>query len=591
MNRKKIFWHIFPSFLILIILSLIITTWYSTQESNAFYQRQTIEDLKSRALIFASYLSSKKLTKKQIDPLCDIAGKKSKTKITVILPNGVVIGDSEKNPNQMENHINRPEIIGALKHGIGWQIRNSNTLNQKMMYVAIPYIFKNSVIAVIRTSIPMTSFSIPMLKLNEKIILLVGTIAIIAGLICIYITKRIVAPLEEIKNGIDEIKNGNLSKKLPIPKTEEIAVISEAFNDMTKDLSQKIERITKNKNEQQAIFASMSEGVLAIDNNERIIRINDAAESILKITKNTGKGKMICEIIRIPELINFINELLSATKPIETEIYWETTNARHFYVSGTILKDYDGVKIGAVIVLNDITRIHKLEKIRSDFVANVSHELRTPITSISGFAEVLLDEGIQEPEKTKHYAQIIVKQSKRLNNIINDLLTLSKIEDGSQSQILPFINTEVKQIIDAAIQACSTLAAEKDMKLIVDCNDEFIVKANQDLLETAIKNLIENAIKYSEPQKEIFIKCEREKDFLNINVIDNGFGISKEHQERIFERFYRVDKARSRNQGGTGLGLSIVKHIAITHNGSVFVKSNDNQGSTFTIQLAMNNDR
>lgn len=588
MQRKKIIWQIFPPFILIIIMSLALLSWFTISELRDFHTEQTIENLKARAEIFIKQINDSDLSEtkiKYIDKLCDEAGKSSKTRLTVILPDGKVIGDSEEDPLAMDNHSNRPEIIQAFKGQIGWKIRTSDTLEQSMMYVAIPYAYENRIIAVIRASIPMTSFEVALYNLRDNLIIYLLAISFLATIICLLISNRISSPLVELKNGVKQFSSGNLTKKLPIPKTDEIAVLAEAINDMAEEIDKKIKSIIKNRNEQQAVFCSMTEGVIAVDNNERILYMNNSAEKILNVTEQASKNRFIHEIIRNPNLLDFISNALAGSGTTEGDIRWNDDEERFFQANGTILQDHDGNKIGALIVLNEVTRLYKLEKVRRDFVANVSHELRTPITSIRGFAETIMDEGLEDKEKLKRFAKIIVRQSTRLNSIIEDLLSLSRIEKQSEKDEVNLVPSQMVDVIESAIQSCSVHAKEKRMNIKHECAENIIANINPELLERAFINLIENAIKYSDPEKKILIKCTTEQNDIRIDVIDEGPGIPEEHQNRIFERFYRVDKARSRELGGTGLGLSIVKHISLIHKGNVSVKSTPGSGCTFTIHL------
>jgi two-component system phosphate regulon sensor histidine kinase PhoR len=587
-KRRKIFRQIFPAFLFLILASLAVPAWYSTSRLSSFHQQQTIDDLKSRAYIFLQKITPENLASHKtgyIDKLCKTTGIKSKTRITIIMTDGLVIGDSIKDPEKMDNHLTRPEIAIALKGKSGWKIRTSETIGQQMLYIAVPYISDHKVSAVVRTSIPMTAFNAELNNLKNNIFLFVITVAVAAGLICLYIAKHISTPLEELKKGIDEFTQGNLEKRLPIPNTEEIAVLTEAINNMAEELDKKINSITKNRNEQQAVFASMSEGVIAIDNNECLIHMNTAAEKILNSSQDNMKGRPIREMVKNQGLLDFINKLLSNHNPLEEDIHWNAGNERFFQASGTILKGHEENIIGALIVLNEVTKLYKLEKIRRDFVANVSHELRTPITSIKGFAETIMEDGFDDTKKLNHFAGIIVRQSTRLNAIIEDLLSLSKIEKQEEDREIELSTVSANNLIESAVSSCLLHAADKKMIIETDYPDEIEINANHERLEQALINLIENAVKYSDPDKKITVRCRKENTEVLLEVEDEGFGIEHEHQDRIFERFYRVDKARSRKLGGTGLGLSIVKHIAITHQGSVSVKSIPGKGSTFTIHL------
>jgi two-component system phosphate regulon sensor histidine kinase PhoR len=296
------------------------------------------------------------------------------------------------------------------------------------------------------------------------------------------------------------------------------------------------------------------------------------------------EGRTIYETIRNTDLQQFVSRTLTSQAPVEGELVLGDDRDRYVQAHGTVLRGADGMGIGALVVLNDVTRLIKLENIRRDFVANVSHELKTPITSIKGFVETLLM-GNVEKEETSHFLQIVSKHADRLNLIINDLLSLSKIEQGAERNEIALTKEAISDVLQSAILLCTEKGKAKGISIELDCDEELKARFNARLLEQAVVNLLDNAIKYSDSDSVILVAGDLEEDGVVISVTDQGCGIAEEHLPRLFERFYRVDKARSREMGGTGLGLAIVKHIAQSHGGRVDVKSRRDVGSTFTIHL------
>ncbi|MBN1257647.1 MAG: HAMP domain-containing protein [Planctomycetes bacterium] len=512
-------------------------------------------------------------------------GKASATRFTVILTDGRVIGDSEKPSDEMDNHSDRPEIRQAMLGKIGSEIRRSDTLQMDMMYLAIPHQVAEKELIVIRAAIPVVALAQALNIIYSKFALGGIIIALLAAVVCFFISRWISRPVEELKQGVIAFSKGELKNKIPIPDSEEIGALAEAINLMAEELDQRIKALAEQRNEQEAIFASMVEGVLAVDLNENILWMNRAAEKILELKSEEVKGRFVQEVIRNPDLQAFIRRSLSEEGVIEGDIALRENGDRFFQACSDKLRNAAGKSIGIVIVLNEVTRLYKLERVRRDFVANVSHELRTPITSIRGFAETLLEKGKQSPEEADKFITIIFKQVKRLNAIIEDLLALSRLEKQTDDHEVKLVEAKVKSVLLTARQLCELLATEKNIELKVDCPDGLQGRLSVDLLERAVANLIDNAIKYSENDSQILIEGVNEEKEIHINVKDQGCGIAKEHQSRIFERFYRVDKARSRKQGGTGLGLAIVKHTAQLHGGSVRVESTPGKGSIFTIIL------
>jgi two-component system phosphate regulon sensor histidine kinase PhoR len=330
----------------------------------------------------------------------------------------------------------------------------------------------------------------------------------------------------------------------------------------------------------------MVEGLLAVDTDERVIKVNRAAATFLDIDAEEVIGRTIQEVVRNPALQEFVAKALSAEEPVEGDIVLHNGSGDRFLQAhGTQLHKPGGGSRGAVIVLNDVTRLRRLENVRRDFVANVSHELKTPITSIKGFVETLQDGAINTPRDAEHFLEIIAKQADRMNSIVEDLLLISSVEQDVEKEKIRFDSGQVRAALREAIQVVETKGNNKDITIELECPDNLSVRMNPALLEQAVINLVDNAIKYSEPGSRVTVIAEAGGDEVVISVIDRGCGIEEKHLPRLFERFYRVDKARSRKLGGTGLGLAIVKHIVQAHRGRVTVESAPNEGSTFSIHL------
>ncbi len=329
----------------------------------------------------------------------------------------------------------------------------------------------------------------------------------------------------------------------------------------------------------------MVEGVLAVGTDGRVIAINQAAAEMLGVKPEAVEGRRLEDTVPHRELIEFVSGALKGSEPVEGDIVLRSDAQKSVQAHGTPLSDAHGKRIGVVIVLNDITRLRQVETMRRDFVANVSHELRTPITSIKGFVETLLDGAMEDPDAARRFLEIVGRQADRLNAIIEDLLLLSTIEEGGEKSRLTLQATSIKDVLGAAAQVCSLAASAKKMTVEIECPDALSAKINAPLVEQALVNLIDNAIKYSEPGSPVSVEANQSDAEVSITVRDQGAGIAPEHLPRIFERFYRVDKARSRKLGGTGLGLAIVKHIAQLHGGTATVESTLGKGSAFTIRI------
>jgi two-component system phosphate regulon sensor histidine kinase PhoR len=372
---------------------------------------------------------------------------------------------------------------------------------------------------------------------------------------------------------------------LEISHLAEVAVLSESLNEMAAQLDERLRLVTKERNQQEAVLSSMVEGVLAVDNQGRIMTFNQAATRLTGINFEQAPNQTLGAVAPNTPLAQFVAQILNSAKPKESEFGNLSQGGRILQVHGSILRDAHGKGIGAVVVLNDVTRLSRLEQVRRDFVANVSHELRTPITSIKGFVETLLDGALNNPEDARRFLEIVAKQSDRLNAILGDLLTLSRIEEGEEKANIETEVMAIRETLDAALQLCLKKASAKNIQVQLKCEENVQARINPSLLEQAISNLIDNAIKYSPAGSNVMIYAEHQHNEVMICVEDHGCGIAAEHLPRLFERFYRVDKARSRALGGTGLGLSIVNHIITAHGGRVTVESVLGTGSTFCVYL------
>jgi two-component system phosphate regulon sensor histidine kinase PhoR len=359
------------------------------------------------------------------------------------------------------------------------------------------------------------------------------------------------------------------------------------MNNMAAQLNERLQTITRQRNELEGVLSSMIESVLVIDTDEKILRFNKAAGLFFEIDSQSAKGKHIQEVIRNNNLLRFIRRTLSKDHSIEKDIILQDEKDQFLQAHGTILRTETGEIAGALIVLHNITRLKRLENVRKDFVANVSHELKTPITAIQGSVETLRDGALENPKDADRFLDIILKHAERLNTIIEDLLSLSRIEQESEKQQIVLVTAPVRPVLENAITLCEMKSTEKSIRMELVCEPDMEAEINNALLEEAVINLIDNAIKYSEPGSRIRIKAVPRGEQVVITVQDWGSGIPREHLSRIFERFYRVDKARSRSLGGTGLGLAIVKHIVQAHKGNITVESTPAQGSTFAIHLPL----
>ena len=422
--------------------------------------------------------------------------------------------------------------------------------------------------------------------------LLIGFIAVglfalfIGWLIALWVAK----PARDLARAIKRVANGDGTELIPRPEIAELAIIAEATSMLKEKLVERGLTLGRRDIEQEAVLDSMMEGVLAVDVRQRIVGLNQAAATLFNIDIDVALRKPLQSVVRNPAIRRFVLRAIDCRDPIEDDFDLVGPPKRTIRAHGTALRDPTG-EGGAVIVLNDVTELERLEIVRQDFVANVSHELKTPIATIKGFVETLLDGAIDEPNDNKRFLSIVAKQADRLEAIIEDLLALSRIEQSEGSGVLPLEPTRITDLLAVACSDCMPRAMEQGITMNITCDASLIALVNGPLLEQAVVNLIENAVKYSGTHQPISICAGLEKvspegkEELTISVADHGCGIHAEHLPRLFERFYRVDKGRSRQAGGTGLGLSIVKHIVQAHGGTISVESQLKEGSSFCLRI------
>ena len=586
-KSRKLIWQVFPCLVAILFFSLVSITLYAAGSFRSYYLESTRADLVSRAVMFARMLADEGpvFDPATVNALCRDMGRLTPARFTVVLPTGKVIGDSYGDPGVMENHSDRPEVQRALEGGIGAAAHFSFTTRKSMIYAAVPIRHEGRIIGVVRTSLPSTIFDRTLQSFFLRVGLGMLVITIIVFLFGAVFSLRIRRTFREMKRGADRFSSGDLEHRLHITSFAEIVSLAEAMNSMAEQLNTRIQIITSQRNELEAVLASMMEAVLALDADERIINCNHAAESLFAITLDAARGRTIQEVIRNSRLQHFVRRVLESGESISEDTILQFRPDRYLHAHGTLLCDASGRAIGALIVLDDVTRLKRLENIRRDFVANVSHELKTPITSIKGFVETLRDGTLNDPEAARRFLEIILKHADRLDAIIEDLLSLSRIEQEAENEAMRFETVRVNDVLKNAVMICERKASDKGVKIVLVCPEGAEALGNPALLEQAVVNLLDNAIKYSGPDSRVLVEAAAGPGGVTVKVEDTGIGIPEQHLDRIFERFYRVDKGRSRDMGGTGLGLAIVKHIVHAHNGTVTVTSATGKGSAFTIHL------
>jgi two-component system phosphate regulon sensor histidine kinase PhoR len=591
MVRNRLFGRVFLANLAITMFLAITIGIFAAYQSRQWYLQRESSELEAAARHCAARIERcveqpDDEFARSAQSICNELKRSGRMRFTLILVSGKVIADSDEDPRFMDNHADRPEFQQALGEGLGQSTRRSTTLRRDLMYCAVPLGAEERPAAVARASLALDTMAETIGTLHREIAGL-GVLAVAFSAAASWlVVRRTIRPLELLRAGADRYAKGDLQHRLPVLGAEEIRMLARSMNVMAEQLDQRIHTIVRQENEHEAVLSSMEEGVLAVDQACSILSLNEACARILGVEAAIVRGRVAHEVIRKADLLQFIEEALANTAPIERSIEMSASENRWLHAHGTVLHDAQRRKIGALVVLRDITRLRHLENVRRDFVANVSHELRTPITSIKGFVETLLHENLQDHEQSLRFLGIVLKQVNRLDAIIEDLLMLSRVEGGTGEQRIPLEPERLSDVLRAAMGMCEKIAADhQQTALELHCPDDLMIRANAPLIEQAIVNLIDNAIKHSGPNTTVRLSADIEGDQVVIRVQDEGCGIAARHLPRLFERFYRVDKARSRELGGTGLGLAIVKHIVSAHRGTVRVESTVGRGSTFFIYL------
>ncbi len=590
----------------ILVASLVCLSWYVSSELERFYLAQKKDDLLAAIRLIEPDITSF-LARGDIGGLRDFpvhSARRAGIRITVISPQGIVMADSDEEAGFMQPHGGRPEVREALSGRVGSSVRFNATLHKRMLYVAVPLRRETArsaggqaagMVGVLRLSAPVSSMEAALQTFRKRLAAGGVVVLVLAGLAALWASSRISQPLEEMKESAERFARGDFSHRSfshgSRMVSREVLALSRALNMMASELEQRFRAISRQGKELELVFSSMKEPVIVLDLDGRILRLNRAAEMLLDVEREKARGKYIHSIIRNPGLKRHIERVTETWEALEEEmVFHRLSEDFHLHVHFVPLRDERDTPVGILVVMNDITGLKRLEAVRRDFVANVSHELKTPITSIRGYAETLMEGALKDPEHAGAFLAVIVRQANRLQAITEDLLTLSSIEQDVRRGEIPLEQKDLIGVLEDARDACMPRAEEKNIAVRIECPDDLSAAVNPPLLEQAVTNLLINAIKYSHEESEVIISAKKHADDRGqaevvISVQDFGQGISEEHLPRIFERFYRSDRARSRRLGGTGLGLAIVKHIALAHRGRVGVESRVGRGSIFYVYI------
>jgi two-component system phosphate regulon sensor histidine kinase PhoR len=568
------------------LLIIALSFYYFSNNHRNFYLEQEkislehytnlmIDEIKEDGFNFNStYLENK----------AKVWSNSTESRITIVDLNGKVLADSHHEITEMDNHRNRPEIKSALENKTAESsTRYSNTIEEDMLYLAQAIVEDGETVGVLRSARSLDLIREILIDDIKSYLFFFIILAFITIFLSWKLTSGIVKPLEKMTETAGKISEGDLSQRIPVRKyNNEIENLAKMFNYMASELEEKIGEISQEKNRIEAIMNSMVDGVIATDKDGKITLINPAAQEIFNIDKEQIKGKELISSLFSHRIDMYLERALEKKESISREINYQNPDKKIIQATFIPLIDQEDNINGGVIVLTDITELRKLETVRNDFVANVSHELRTPLTSILGYLDTLIESDIKDQKIRNKFLRIIKEETDRLSILIKDLLNLSEIE----SQTFDLKPESFSEVLDKVYNLLADNAYRKniDIKLNVEDNLPPVYMVKQQI-EQVIINLLDNAIKYTPEGGNINIEVKKSGDKMFFSIKDSGIGIPEEDKKRIFERFYRVDKARSRSMGGTGIGLSIVRNIIKQHSSEISVESEEGKGSKFTFYL------
>ena len=584
--KMKLHYKLFLTFGSIMAATLVFIFIYVDNSVNKYHISQLKDNIKKQAVSIKHILSGFDGQDSSLEELAHQVGNDLSLRITILDSNGSVIGDTEvkhKDVSKLENHIERPEIQDVIKNGEGWSSRFSTTLKKDILYYATTLKTKNRS-GFLRLSIPVEKISLISNDVEGTLLVSLSLVFVATLLVALIAFNFISRPIRDLATNALKMASGDLSSKFSDYKKDEVGELAKALNAMSDNIKERIKEVVSNSSRLESVLMSMFEGVMVLDTSGKVLLMNTALKEMLQIKDINVVGKKPIELVRSLNIQNTAEDVLKLSTgviSIEENLLFPYNKTLLVHASPVVSL---GESFGAVLVFSDITELRRLETIRKDFVANVSHELRTPISNIKGYAETLIDGALEDKNNASNFINIINIEASRLASLINDILDLSKIE--SDAFKLKLEECDILDVISKSIDRVSKEAGAKSIK-IDNKVSSVKVKLDEGLFVQAVINLIHNAIKYSNDGSMITISSELGMKSVKINVTDTGIGIPAKDIPRIFERFYRVDKARSKDLGGTGLGLSIVKHIVQAHGGEVSVNSTEGLGSTFSFSIPL----
>lgn len=582
MKSRSILWRFTIPISLLFVVIIIALSVFLTNSTKKNYENDLQQNLAAQARLLESELTEEILTpgsQSNLDSLVTQYSTSLQCRVTIIRSDGIVIADSESDPLYMDNHISRPEVQQAIASGVGSEVRYSKTTSVDMFYVALRHVLDNGENVIIRLAVAMDDIDTRVMQMN-RVIWYGGFVAIgVAFFITFYITKRTIRPLIRLTQAAQAIAAGNFDEIPHSNYRNEIGLLTRAFNHMSLQLQKQLTEIDSEKRKFSKIVDQMADGIVIVDSMGKVILINPAARRMLSDNRDIEIGNSIAQSIRYYQVVELFNKTIKNQNPQSGYIELPRTQ-RYVHVFSSILEGPETA--GVLMLFQDLTHQKKLERMRQDFVSNVSHELRTPLASMRALNETVERSIESDPSSAKYFLSRMGVEIEKLEQMVMELLDLARIESGRVQ--LKKISGNVSQLLNQSVSRMKMQAERAGIELSSQCSKTLPdVMMDVERIEQVLINLIHNAIKFTPPNGKITLSAQLERDSIIIHVNDTGAGISEEDLPRIFERFYKTDRARS--TGGTGLGLSIAKHVVETHGGKIWVESKIGVGSTFSFTL------
>jgi two-component system phosphate regulon sensor histidine kinase PhoR len=584
------FWRLFGTYGVLVLASIALLGLMIDAQVERRELHQLEEGLRDKAVFVEEAVRGR-----NADQLAALQGRwiilrqETRTRVTLIAGDGRVLADSDESPTQMENHADRPEVVQAREHGTGTATRYSNTVHQSMMYAARRTEDASPLVAFVRVARPLDSIEEQMHGLR-RIVWTVAGLAALAGLgAALWLARQLTRPLRELTAGAERVAAGNFGQKVYAVSRDEVGTLARSFNAMSERLAGLFAQIEEDRQQLRAVLGGMVEGVIAVDAGQKVLFANERAGRLLDFPIDSAVGRKLWEVVRHRAIHQVVRQVIGGTDPYQEELDWAGPQVRTLAVHAARMPHAAGA--GAVLVLHDTTELRRLERLRQEFVANVSHELKTPLSVIKVCAETLLGGALDDAENRGHFLQQIDEQASRLHALIIDMLSLARIESGQAA--FDFEAVPVASAVAACLERHRARAESKNQILEAapadtpapSVNGELAAWADEEAVGEILDNLVDNALKYTPVGGRITVRWHGDDGVVCLEVEDTGIGIPETDLPRVFERFYRVDKARSRELGGTGLGLSIVKHLVQALGGSISAASRVGSGTTFSVRL------